>query len=160
MNTDQEIHRRDAEAQRSAEFRCLTLLQPWASFVMWGFKTWETRSRNIGIPLGPLLIHASKQVDPAGEQVFYKVFAHVNLSHPTVFPAWEKLPRAGILGHVYVTSTMIGDDLVPAGLTELEKLVGDFTPGRYFARLEKPVQFAKPIPIRGYQGIWKVRITI
>lgn len=153
----------------SAIFSCLTLLQPWASFVMWGIKTWETRSRNIGIPLGTLLIHASKRVDRVGEGVYLDVVERLiferrhqvaKVAYPFPFPRWEELPRGVILGHVNVSSTMVGDDMVPSRLTELEKMVGDFTPGRHFARLEEPTEFPKPIPWSGQRGVWKVRITV
>ncbi len=150
------IQRGDAETQRSAEFRCLTLLQPWASFVMWGLKTWETRSRNIGIPLETILIHASKRIDEPGRVVYERVRSQFT-DRRNLWPSYESLTRGAILGHVDVRSK---GNLVPAKLSDLEKLVGDFTEGRWFAQLETPVEWARAIPCSGQRGIWKVKVTV
>jgi hypothetical protein len=35
-----------------------------------------------------------------------------------------------------------------------EKALGDYTPGRWAWRLEDPVRFITPVPVKGAQGIW------
>ena len=147
------------KTETGQSFSCLTLLQPWASFVIWGLKTWETRSRNIGIPIGTLLIHSSKRVDKVGERVYAEVIYKLSSEHPNrIWPAYEKLTRGAVLGSVVVRSTLNG--FQPANLTDLEKMVGDFSPGRYFANLESPKAFDQPIPASGQRGMWKLRIAV
>ena len=43
--------------------RALTLTQPWASLIALLLKTYETRSWRTATTRGPLLIHASREVD-------------------------------------------------------------------------------------------------
>ena len=131
----------------------LSLLQPWASLVVMGFKTIETRSWRTPYR-GPLLIHASlgrKGKVLASERPFSKYIAD-----------FDALPFGAIIGQVQL------DEIVPvellfysdaqlATLTLEEKAFGDYTKGRYAWLLSEPVLFDEPIPVKGGLGIWKYR---
>jgi len=132
----------------------LSLLQPWASLVVMGFKKIETRSWQTGYR-GPLLIHASlgkKGRVLAGEPPFSKYIDDFNA-----------LPLGAIIGQVEL------EDIVPveqlfysneklAALTLEEKAFGDYTKGRYAWILTDAIMFDDVIPVKGGLGIWKYRL--
>ena len=129
----------------------LSLLQPWASLVVMGLKTIETRSWRTA-HRGALLIHASlgkKGKILATEPPFSKYI-----------PDFDALPFGAIIGQVQL------DDVVPvehlfytdaklSALTLEEKAFGDYTKGRYAWLLSEPVMFDEPVPVKGGLGLWK-----
>lgn len=132
--------------------RVLSLYQPWAWFVVHGFKRWETRSWSAGTGFGPLLIHAGKTVCPVGREVYYSVRAEFGdaIFEPNHPPPFDELPRGCLVGVVdFVCST----DMVPV-TTSLERMLGDFSEGRYFFGFRDPQFFSEPIPARGFQRFW------
>lgn len=130
--------------------KTLSLLQPWASLVIMGKKTIETRSWQTAYR-GNLLIHAS-----LGKK------GHLLCVHPpfsTYIKNFRQLPFGAIIGSV-VLEDVVPVDLLPvtpstlALLTLEEKAFGDYTRGRYAWLLANPVAFHKPIPIKGSLGLW------
>ena len=131
----------------------LSLLQPWATLVVMGLKTIETRSWRTAYR-GSVLIQASlgkKGKILATEPPFSKYI-----------PDFEALPFGAIIGQVQL------DDVVPvehlffsnaklAALTLEEKAFGDYTKGRYAWLLSEPVMFDEPIPVKGGLGLWKYK---
>ncbi len=130
--------------------KALSLLQPWASLVVTGPKTMETRGWST-LHRGLLLIHASQGKAGsifASEPPFKKYIA--NFKH---------LPFGAIIGSVYLTDIIraeklnMHDELINR-LTMEEKAFGDYSEGRYAWLLENPVQFKQPIPARGMLNLW------
>jgi len=133
--------------------KTLSLLQPWASLTVMGYKTIETRSWST-THRGPLLIHASKGRKGAvlsTEAPFTKYIS-----------AFNSLPFGAIIGQVWL------EDVVPveqlflsdsrlAKLTLEEKAFGDYTKGRWAWLLAEPIQFTHPIPIGGSLSLWEYR---
>ena len=124
--------------------RALSLWQPWANFVADGTKRYETRSWRTSYT-GLIAIHASK--------------------HKTKAP-WTGWEIAGPFGAIVAVATLMGchatDYLLatqlPVGwppITDVERDVGDWTPGRYAWALTDVVKLDQPVPLRGYQGLWK-----
>lgn len=131
------------------------MLQPWATLAVRGLKKWETRSRNIGIPLGPLLIHASARVDnKLGFEIYCK-FHNQFPEHAKALSAWKEMVRGKIIGIVEVTSTMSGSWIKPGPLSEMEKLLGNYDTSVHFARFENPHESPTPINAKGRLGIWQ-----
>lgn len=133
--------------------KALTLLQPWASLVVMGVKSVETRSWNTKYR-GELLIHAS--LGKAGS-----IFA----SEPPFniyIPDFRKLSFGFILGKVTLTDVQrmgnveMSDELMNR-LTMEEKAFGDYSEGRFAWILEDAVQFAVAIPARGMFNLWEYR---
>jgi hypothetical protein len=130
--------------------KAISLLQPWASLVVMGMKTIETRSWPTK-HRGNILIHASK--GKAGS-----IFA----SHPAFkkyIADFNALPFGAIIGSVNLTAvvaiTQMGlPDDVMAKMTMEEKAFGDYTSGRFAWLLEEPVMFKEPIPARGMLHVW------
>ncbi len=129
----------------------LSLLQPWATLVVIGAKTIETRSWSTR-HRGSLLIHASQ--GKAGE-----IFASDSLFKKYI-PDFNALPFGAIIGSVWVekilrTEDFELNDVDMNALTLEEKAFGDYTSGRYGWLLSDPIKFKQPITARGMPGLWK-----
>ncbi len=130
--------------------KTISLLQPWASLVVMGVKTIETRSWQTAYR-GPLLIHASK-----GKKG--RILCSRPLLSPHI-PDFSALPFGAIIGSVTL------EDIVPvetlslsapaiAASTLEEKAFGDDTKGRYAWIFSNPVPMEVPIPAGGTLGLW------
>ncbi len=131
--------------------KAISLLQPWATLVVRGFKTIETR--NWGTKFrGPILIHASQ--GKAGS-----IFA-LEPHFKKYIPDFTKLPFGAIIGQATITNVVsvehleMTDDMINR-LTMEEKAFGDYSEGRYALILEDYLQFDNPIPARGTLSIWE-----
>ncbi len=130
--------------------KAISLLQPWATLIVIGVKTIETRSWRTQ-HRGNILIHASLGKTGsifASEPPFKKYI-----------PDFTKLSFGAIIGQATITgverieSLGISDELMNR-LTMEEKAFGDYTEGRYAWLLEDFMQFEKPIPAKGMLSIW------
>lgn len=130
--------------------KVLSLLQPWASLVVMGMKKVETRSWRSAYR-GELLIHAS-----SGKKGGILITEPPFKKHISDF---HYLPFSAIIGKVILEDIMPVEalDFSDAHLNLLtleEKAFGDYTKGRYAWLLLEPVEFKKPILIKGSLGIW------
>lgn len=130
--------------------KAISLLQPWASLVVMGLKTIETRSWATS-HRGTMLIHASrgKAGSIFGEQVAFR--QHI--------PDFAAMPFGAIIGSVTLTAVVpITETGLPghsmAALTMEEKAFGDYTVGRFAWLLADAVLFEQPIPARGMLNVW------
>jgi hypothetical protein len=130
--------------------KALSLLQPWATLVVMGAKTIETRSWQTA-HRGPLLIHAS-----TGRK------GSILCAQPpfgNYIKDFSRLPFGAIIGTVTLTDVVpVETLLLPASqlalLTLEEKAFGDYTKGRYAWLLSDPVMLPQPIFIKGSLGLW------
>jgi hypothetical protein len=137
--------------------RVISLWQPWASLVVIGAKTWETRSWDTSYR-GPLAIHAAKRWTPAQRALIARDPFKSALMAAGIY----ELPLGKILGKVDLVNTALcvqGSVVFPVGgdsiiIQEPERSFGDFSPGRYAWLLENPERLAVPIPASGRQGFW------
>lgn len=121
----------------------ITLYQPWATWIMRGWKTIETRTHNRFACLDKktILIHAGQKTDAAAinnpyltkEQLLYKP---------------DEVINGYILGSSYALhlGCLDPDDGANA-LIECETL-------RYGLLMENVDVFKEPIPVKGEMGIW------
>jgi hypothetical protein len=143
---------------------CISLSQPYASLLISGIKTFETRSWKPGarnmeiIKREGLLIHASQS----------KKYAHL----AGQAPFWQHLSKMGripygcIIGHVRVGRVIKTEDFLVEGMnaagTDEEKnrafveevAFGNYSPGRWAWELIAPVEFPEPIPVKGKLSLW------
>ena len=126
--------------------KALSLTQPWATLVVTGAKRFETRSWTTTYR-GPLLIHAAKKYP-----VFARRFA---LAERYLGRRRDDLPLGAIIGRVVLKNVCPTEEVAPY-LTDLERLYGDYTPGRWAWELEEAVRFAQPIPWRGALKLFEV----
>lgn len=129
--------------------KAISLLQPWASLVVLGFKTWETRSWNTSYR-GRLQIHASVRKDATAKSLcITSEWFHKRIGGLVGF---YKLPFGAIIGEVTLAETMRTD--TPYILSEEEFQFGDYSPGRWMWKLNDPVVWQNPIPCKGALSIW------
>lgn len=121
----------------------ITLYQPWATWIMRGWKTIETRTHNRfkSLDKKTILIHAGMNTDSAAINNPY-------LTKEQLLHEPDEMVNGFILGSAY--SLYLGcldpDDSVNA-LIECETL-------RYGLLLENVEKFKEPIPVKGEMGIW------
>lgn len=125
----------------------ITLWQPWASWIMWGWKGIESRTHNkfkdlVGCP--ELGIHAGKKFDTSD-----LVMQNIYLS-PDQIKQSLNVPSGCILGTVacYDGGFPLNWTHENQALIECEKEL------RYGLFLKDPKEFEKPIPMLGELSIW------
>lgn len=121
----------------------ITLYQPWATWIMRGWKTIETRTHNRFACLDgkKILIHAGQKTDANAAHNTYLTKEQL-LYNP------DEMVNGFILGSAYVQylGSLDPDESVNA-LIECETL-------RYGLLLESINVFTEPIPCKGEMGIW------
>ena len=130
--------------------KTLSLTQPWAQLVVIGAKKFETRSWTTTYR-GPLLIHAAK-----GFPASAKFFARTEFTLGRL-PA--RIARGAIIGRV-VLKNIYRTEEIASTLTPLERLYGDYTPGRWAWELADTQMFETPIPYKGSLGLFEVTLPM
>lgn len=123
--------------------KAISLWQPWASAVVLGLKSYETRSWSTSYR-GPIAIHAAQR--PPERTLRLDLFdAGVR--------NWGDLPLGGVIGVAELVA-IVPTDGMDGYLSGLELRMGDYTPGRFAWRMERirPIAF---VPCRGYQRLWE-----
>jgi activating signal cointegrator 1 len=127
------------------------LLQPWASLIVMGVKTIETR-RWQTTHRGPLLIHAGQR--KAGQLIALEppIARHI--------PDFSQLPFGAIIGQVNLIDIQPVENLhLPQQEIARQSLelnaFGDESLNRFAWLLEDAVVFEKPIPARGHLHLWQ-----
>ncbi len=131
--------------------KAISLLQPWASLVVMGVKTIETRSWATS-HRGEILIHASQ--GKAGS-----IFANEPLFKKYIVD-FKKLDFGAIIGKAVIIDVIRIDkleysDAIMNRLTMEEKAFGDYSEGRYAWILNDFEKFKNPIAARGTLSIWE-----
>ena len=132
--------------------KAITIHQPWASLIAIGAKHYETRSWATKYR-GPITIHASKKEalltmwrlpKETTEAVFetFKNNADLNFSF---------LNRGCVLLVADLTNVYKTEELNPS---KLERMFGDWTPGRYAWELQNVRVLPSPVLAKGKQGLW------
>ncbi len=126
---------------KGGTLRCLSIRQPWAWLIVSGHKPvenrgWETRYT------GPLLIHASKQLDMEGWRWVAKNF-------PTI-----EIPSILVLGEIIGQVEL--DACLPVDCTRQSP----WAFGPYCWYMSHPIEFKKPVPYKGQLGIFDVPDSI
>lgn len=139
--------------------RVISLWQPWASLVVIGAKTWETRSWDTSYR-GPLAIHAAKRWTPAQRALIAQEPFKSALMEAGIY----ELPLGKILGRIELRSVwpVVRNGVVSfktykgwtQEIQEPELSFGNFSQGRYAWCLRNPERLATPIPAMGRQGFW------
>jgi hypothetical protein len=122
----------------------ITLYQPWATWIIRGWKTIETRTHNRFSCLNhkTILIHAGQTTDTSAIQNTY-------LTKEQLLYKPDEIINGFILGSAYVDTTglLCGDEYE-------NKAALIYTKDRYGLFLRKIEKFKEPIPAKGEMGIW------
>jgi hypothetical protein len=150
--------------------KVITLHPLWAVLLVHALKRNETRSWEIKYR-GPLLIHASKTIDPeqmtlCSEEPFKSALASIGIMN------WQQLPLGKIIGQMEVTSCAKvvefkgGRQLLHSDgrITPLpggyEVMFGDYSLGRYITLGQNHQVLTNPFPIAGQQRIWELSLEM
>jgi len=137
--------------------KAYTVYQPYAFATVAGLKHNETRPRRTSIR-GRVAVHAGKK-DPRSvmeslkAEVQQEIFNAAYLRFEIQGGALEKMYAGAVVGTVEIVDCVPVEEIVNT-LTERERLLGDYSPGRFAWVLQNPVMFETPIPARGQQGWW------
>lgn len=142
--------------------KAITLWQPWASLMAVGAKTVETRTWAT-LHRGTLAIHAAAR-EPVWvrekwmeDRELLRIFRMWFSGPPLV--AFKRLPRGAVLAecklfHVCPTDIFVQSMLRGPGWAE--RLMGDYSPGRYAWLTQYMVQLPEPVPYKGRQSLWNL----
>lgn len=129
--------------------RAISLWQPWASLALADnprLKLHETRHWPTDYR-GPLAIHAAQKLVTNLEPDL------LDLLVDTFGGDWHRtLPRGRVLGVVQLTGCLPTDRL---DVDAIDRLCGNFDPGRFAWRLEQPRLFDEPVAAKGRQGFFQ-----
>lgn len=128
--------------------KCISLWQPWASAIALDLKGIETRGWTTKVR-GRIAIHASRHWTKAERE-----FAAVERALGRL-PA--RLPLGAIVSTVVLVDVLTTDELLATGAVgPVEKIYGDYRPGRFGWLLRDVVPLVEPIPWKGRQGWFEV----
>jgi len=137
------------------EYKVLTVIEPWATLIINGFKKIETRPQGIFWKnyRGIVLIHASKTFTDfvlklCGQEPFKSLLKLCGIE------SWNQFQFGSIIGSIEIVGCIFLDDFKP---DEVEFSLGDYSFGRVGLLLRNPVKFNHPIPAKGQQGLWIYR---
>ena len=122
--------------------KTLTIYQPFAEAIVDGLKHYETRPRRTSIR-GRVAIHAGKK------RISFDPFEGQGVT----LPAPDPLHYGAVIGTVEIVDC-VPVEAVKDKLDLLDRLLGDFRPGRFAYVLKNPVKYDVPVPARGRQGWW------
>jgi activating signal cointegrator 1 len=134
--------------------KALSLYQPWATLVVAGRKrcetrTWQTSHR------GLLAIHAAR-LFPRQLRELCRREPIQRLLAEAGFNDVAELPRGVLLGTVQVRGCVRTEEMDVDALSETDRLLGNFGPGRWVWLLEQTAQLETPVPCRGWLGVFDV----
>ena len=134
--------------------KAITLWQPYAQLVAVGAKKNETRSWPTSYR-GPLAIHAAKTM----QGWYVNVDTHDRhlriLKRFGVTCAIHSVPYGKIIAVCNLVNCYAMDAL-DFDVSELEKDLGDYSPGRFAWILGDVWKLKYPVDCRGRQGLWNV----
>lgn len=130
----------------------ITLKQPWATWVLWGWKIVETRVHNRFAKLAThrIGIHAGKTWDDRAMAAAAPYLSREQIDRTVL----HDHARGALLCTVFVLgSRPTADCDASGGLIECRT-------ERFGLWLQNIEPFNPPIPMRGHQGIWKARYPL
>lgn len=130
--------------------KAISLWQPWATAVAIGAKKIETRSWWTPYR-GRLAVHAAKRDTPELREFF-----SLKVCDPfrqAGFARFEQLPFGAIIATCRLVECLRSTDV--DYLTDQERALGDYSPGRYAWIFEDIEPLEKPVYCRGYQGFFE-----
>jgi len=132
--------------------RALTLWQPWATLMAEGHKKIETRSWGTNVR-GAVSIHSAKKPFKEVKSLIHprSIEAISRLLYPF---SLDRLPTGYVLGVGRLTDCKLIDEAFLETLDPTERLLGDYTIGRYAWIFEDVKHFKSPILAKGSQGFW------
>ena len=131
--------------------KALTLTQPWATLVAIGAKRIETRSWRTSYR-GPLAIHAAKG---------FPKYARAFTLEPDCYecapmgkPTYAAYPLGCVLAVCRLVACTLTSQAFEELLSDRERALGNYAPGRFAWIIEDVKQLPEPIPAKGALQLW------
>lgn len=137
--------------------KCLSLPQPFATFVVLGHRRFELRPRPTRYR-GVLGIHAGSIWRPELDEICYHEPVRALLK-AAGFTGPSALPRGMLLGTAALTDCVPTELLAQKYPKELERLAVCTSPSFAWA-FEHPALLPLPIPLRGRNGIFEAAVAL
>jgi len=130
--------------------KAISLWQPWATAMALGIKKIETRSWSSWYT-GDIAIHAAMK--------FTREARHFAEIECALGRLPNRLPFGVLLCVVNLKECDYAEDIVQ-NISAIERLYGDYSPGRFAWITDNLRVFKEPIPYRGMQGIFEIPDSI
>lgn len=137
----------EEKAEGGHAMKAITLIQPWATLMAIGEKHNETRGW-YAYHRGVFAIHAGKKIDMEAFAEFLPVLAMHGYDTP------ESLPTGCIVAVAHLEHCTRIDKYFAESLSAAERSYGDYREGRYAWRTKDTRALARPVTVRGAQGLW------
>ena len=142
--------------------KAISLWQPWASLMAAGVKHNETRSWQTS-HLGDLVVcSAKKRLGYLPVELHGTVFEAFRYGEDdrTPLELMEELPYGAALCVVelfdYKWTGQLDPVFCPSWLTEKERSLGDYSPGRWAWATRNCRRLRNPVPVKGRQGLFNL----
>ena len=135
--------------------KAFTAYQPYAYAIIEGLKLNETRPRRTRIR-GRVAVHAAKlDAWKSGilEAGTMPEIEKILSDHQGTGNRAANLVYGAVLGTVEIVDCVPVEEIIHT-LSEREKALGDYSPGRFAWVMKNPVAFSMPVPAKGKQGWW------
>lgn len=130
-----------------------TVCQPFALAIMLGMKGNETKPQRTHIR-GRVFIHAGAKDLDAALKGFPTEQRETIIALQHESPLCDEVKaRGAIIGTVEIVDCQPVEEVLPY-ISERERVLGDYSPGRFAWKLQNPVLFKTPIPAKGKLGWW------
>lgn len=133
---------------------CISLWQPWAQWIMLGWKTIETRThaRFESLTGQRIGVHAAKVWDKQAIHIARPYLTDAQFDQTFETFRVHHHDSGKVLGTVFVNEhRLLDSDDAPAALIECQTV-------RYGLLLRDPIKLAVPFPVTGRQGIFHVEL--
>lgn len=146
--------------------KALTVWQPYASLTAYGVKHFETRGWQTPYR-GPIAIHAARRIPEwewtgAAHRSVVEAWARAGcdavphilaVEHGAVNVTLSMLPLGAVVAVAELADIRAAD---PAGVSDIEALVGSWTLARFAWRLENVRRLPTPVPVVGRQRLFDI----
>ena len=129
--------------------KAISLWRPWSHLVALGLKREETRSWPTE-HRGEIAIHVSRRDGGDYDGAPWGPLA--DAGDEGRVPENMRMARGAIIAVASLTACRRTESLI--GLSDDERALGDFSPGRWAWRIEDALWLDEPVPCRGRQRIW------
>jgi hypothetical protein len=142
-------------------WKALSLIQPWATLVVFGFKEIESRAEAITWKghRGTVLIHASKSFPLVARRLCAEYPFQPYLKMCGI-DSVDDLVFGAIIGKVDIYDCISTNSGRLRFTNDIEPLLGDYSPNRVGLLLRDHAVFDTPVPARGSLGLWNYRGNI
>jgi len=139
--------------------KALTLWNPWAALVAWGYKTIETRCWETSYR-GHIAIHAAAR--KSGQlrriaQALPCVTEYGEGYDPVlhgITADYDRLAFGSVVAVGELVTCFQFTESIKYRLSDFELAIGDYTPGRFAWVLDNVRPLSVPVPAKGYQRVW------